>query len=77
MQQIFVSYNIYSAKTLQNYANPLMHLLYLSDEITLLSYVYSILLLKGCWESNINVLFGISFTLKPNKKLRINCFHLL
>jgi hypothetical protein len=32
---------------------------------------------KGRWESNINVLFGISFTLKANKKLttRINCFH--
>jgi len=25
--------------------------------------------MKGWWESNINVLFGISFTLKPNKKL--------
>jgi hypothetical protein len=33
---------------------------------------------KGEWESNINVLFEVSFTLKPNKKLatRINCFHL-
>ncbi len=29
------------------------------------------------WESKINVSFGISYTLKPNKKLtaRINCFH--
>jgi hypothetical protein len=34
--------------------------------------------MKVRWESNINVLFGISFTLKPNKKLtaRINSFHL-
>ncbi len=35
-------------------------------------------LLQKRWWSNINVLFGISFTLQPNKKLttRINCFHL-
>ncbi len=34
--------------------------------------------IKGRWESNINVLCGISFTLQPNMKLttRINCFHL-
>ncbi len=34
--------------------------------------------MKGRWESNMNVLFGISISLKPNKKLttRINCFHL-
>ncbi len=34
--------------------------------------------MKGRLESIINVLFKISFTLKPNKKLttRINCFHL-
>jgi hypothetical protein len=34
--------------------------------------------MKGWWKSNMNVLFGISLTLKPNKKLttKINCFHL-
>ncbi len=34
--------------------------------------------MKGQWEFNINVLFEISFTLKPNKKLTtmINSFHL-
>ncbi len=41
---------------------------------------YFALQMKGGWESNINVLFlfGISITLKSNKKLtsRINCFHL-
>ncbi len=38
----------------------------------------SALQMKSRWESNINVLFGISFSLKPNKKLttRINCFYL-
>ncbi len=34
--------------------------------------------MKGQWESNINVLFGSSFTFKLNQKLstRFNCFHL-
>jgi hypothetical protein len=40
-------------------------------------YLFDTLQMKSWWESNINVLFGISFTLKTNKKLtkRINCFH--
>ncbi len=47
----------------------------LTNASTFLKYT---LHMKSWWESNINVLFGISFTLKPNKILttRINCFHL-